>query len=338
MSPGGAGTDNFLYRLRPGEIHFTRQKCPHGELSRLGGSVEQAVNRLKTDLVSLMARVAVQLDYPEEEIGEIPLPPESIRETRLGLEELAGSYRTGRLYQEGVRIALAGRTNAGKSSLFNAFLKEDRAIVSEIHGTTRDYLESSLDLEGVPVTVFDTAGLRQTTEMIEGEGIRRTTQVLEAADLVIYLVDGIEGLCREDREILESLGASLEESVPRNLLPLWNKTDDSRCKTPPPGFLPVSARTLTGMDYLVSTILARITPATAYPEESPVIDSLRQRDLLLRAAKALEEVEKGIAAGMPIDVISLDMQDAINALGEITGEVSSADILDAVFNGFCVGK
>ncbi len=314
-------------------------------LHRLGGSVEEAINAVKTDLVNVMARVAVQLDYPEEETGEIPLPPDQILAARKALEQLAGSYRTGRLYQEGVRLALAGRTNAGKSSLFNAFLKEDRAIVSATHGTTRDYIESAIDLDGVPVTLYDTAGLRRTLEEIEGEGIRRTTQVLEAADLVLYLVDGTEGLSGEDTDILESLGwvrdravDRTEPPVPDRLVPVWNKTDDPRCKHAPAGFLPVSAVSLHGINTLVQTILARVTPETRVAESTPVIDSLRQRDLLNRAVTALEEVERGLTRNVPIDAIALDLQEAIHALGEITGEVSSADILDAVFNGFCVGK
>lgn len=318
------------------EIVRSRTRRGHEyALRRLGGSVEEAINRSKDQLVQLIAAVAVQLDYPEEETGHVPLSLETIRAVRRDLEELARSYRTGRLYQEGVRLALAGRTNAGKSSLFNALLKEDRSIVSATHGTTRDYIESALDLGGVPVTVFDTAGLRDAEEEIEGEGIRRTARVMEGADLVVYLVDGIEGLTDEDARIMKSLETASSHS---RVIPVWNKTDHPRCGPPPKGFLPVSATAMHGLDRLTAAILERIVPEERFREESAVIDSPRQRDLIRRAVTALQEVESGLAADVPIDAISLDLQEAIYALGEITGEVSSADILDAVFSGFCVGK
>lgn len=320
-----------------GEI--VRSRTAHGHdlaLRRLGGSVEQVVNGYKRELVGLMARVAVQLDYPEEETGELPIPLDTVQRLRDRLQQLAGSYRTGRLYQEGVRIALAGRTNAGKSSLFNAFLKEDRSIVSETHGTTRDYIESSVDLGGIPVTIFDTAGLRTTAEKIEEEGIKRTGQVLETADLVLYLVDGIEGFGEDERSVLESRIASA--SADHRIIMLWNKIDDPRCLPAPEKFRSISATTMEGMDTLIEVILTRVTPADRYTEGIPVIDSLRQKNLVERAAAALGEVEDGVRQGIPVDAISLDLQDAIQALGEITGEVTSADILDAVFSGFCVGK
>ncbi len=298
-------------------------------LRRLGGSVSAAIEEAKQRLVRLMAPVALQLDYPEEETGEIPFPVEPVRELREQLSTLAGSYRTGRLYQEGIVLVLAGRTNAGKSSLFNALLKEDRSIVSATPGTTRDYIESSLDLGGVPVRVYDTAGVRVTGEEIEGEGIRRTRQVLEAADLVLYLVDGTVGIDEEDREFL---------GRGTRLLPVWTKSDAPHCLPAPESFLPLSALTLAGLDRLVEEVLTRVTPEQTYPEGSPVIDSLRQKNLLEAASQSLLHVEEGLAAGVPIDAIALDLQEAIHALGEITGEVTSADILEQVFTGFCVGK
>ncbi|WP_018527558.1 tRNA uridine-5-carboxymethylaminomethyl(34) synthesis GTPase MnmE [Alkalispirochaeta alkalica] len=317
------------------EIVSSRTARGHGlALGRLGGSVEAEVNRFKDRLVGVMAGIALQLDYPEEETGQIPLDREEVARLREGLLQLAASYSAGKLYQEGVTIALAGKTNAGKSSLFNALLKEDRAIVSDIPGTTRDYIESSLDLGGIPLRIFDTAGLRETREILEGEGIRRTGQLLESADLVLYLVDGTRGVTGEETERLAR--AATGEGPP--CVPVWNKADDGACLPAPEGFFPVSARTLQGIEALLEEVRRQVTPEGRYREGSPVIDSLRQRDLLERAAQALFEVERGIQEEMPVDVLSLDVQEAIHALGEITGEVTSADILDAVFQQFCVGK
>lgn len=349
-----------LRAFMAGKVDLTRAEAVHEivqaqtatshemALARLGGSIEAAIEESKQDLVQIMAAVTVQLDYPEEDTGEIIIPPEKISAARTRLQELADTYRTGRLYQEGARVALAGRTNAGKSSLFNAFLKEDRSIVSETHGTTRDYIESHLDLDGIPIHLYDTAGLRTTEESIEGEGIRRTRSVLEGADLVIYVVDSTVGLTEEDTAVI---GPNRER-----LVVAWNKIDQpgslpvpgaalsgaSGRPTPaaelPTPALPISAQTLRGMDQLISHIIGELTPERSYREGSPVIDSLRQKNLLERATAALGEVEAGLAAGYPVDAVSLDLQEAINALGEITGEVTSDDILDAVFGGFCLGK
>ena len=345
-----------LRAFMAGKVDLTRAEAVHEivqaqtatshemALARLGGSIEAAIEESKQALVQIMAAVTVQLDYPEEDTGEIIIPPEKISTARRRLQELADTYRTGRLYQEGARVALAGRTNAGKSSLFNAFLKEERSIVSDTHGTTRDYIESHLDLDGIPIYLYDTAGLRATEESIEGEGIRRTRSVLEGADLVIYVVDSTVGLTEEDTAVI---AANRER-----LVVAWNKTDQPGSLVAPDSgavggpaasaqpvvALPVSAVTLHGMDALVSHIVSELTPERSYREGSPVIDSLRQKNLLERAAAALGEVEAGLAAGYPVDAVSLDLQEAINALGEITGEVTSDDILDAVFGGFCLGK
>lgn len=304
-------------------------------LSRLGGAIERRINGLKERLVTLLAALSIQLDYPEEETGEIPTDREELSRLREELLDLASTYRTGRLYQEGVRVALGGRTNAGKSSLFNALLREDRAIVSDLHGTTRDYLEASLDLSGIPVLLFDTAGLREVEEEVEGEGIRRSRTVLKQADLVLYVVDGAEGLAAEDRLFLDEESSGGDNSP---VIPVWNKADLPGAQQPPEGFLPVSAIRATGIGELLEAIRRRALPAERSRSGEPVIDSLRQKNLLMRAAEAVSLIIEGVDASMPADVLALDVQEAVNALGEITGEVTTADLLDTMFDGFCVGK
>jgi len=303
-------------------------------LRRLGGSVEVAIDTLKRELVPIMAAVTVQIDYPEEETGEIPFPRETVERVRSSLQELADSYRTGRLYQEGIRVALAGRTNAGKSSLFNAILKEERAIVSETHGTTRDYIESHLDLRGIPALLFDTAGLRRTREEIESEGIRRSRAVIESADVVLYVVDGIRGYAEEDQRLLQEI----ENLTGGTTILVWNKIDHGSCTAAPVGTVAVSATSVQGIATLAERIRSAVQREEPVRPGAPVIDSLRQHNLLNRAADALAHVLEGLDQAMPVDVIGLDLQEALNALGEITGEVTSADILDAVFGSFCVGK
>ncbi|MFW6356301.1 MAG: tRNA uridine-5-carboxymethylaminomethyl(34) synthesis GTPase MnmE [Spirochaetota bacterium] len=326
-------------------------------LDRLAGSVEAAVREIRGELVAVMAQLAIQLDYPEEETGDVAADRARLGAAAYRSREIAATFRTGRLFQEGARVAIAGRTNAGKSSLFNRLLQHDRSIVSDIHGTTRDYVESLIDVEGVPVRLFDTAGLRAATEEIEEEGIRRSRALIAAADLVLYVVDALEGVTAED----ESRIAEIGETTP--VIVLLNKIDalsegghagairDPRAAAtdsavPPesrgaPGGtgrpLPVSAVTGDGVADLNRAMLAELLRGDA-ADTGVIIDSERQHALLLRAAEAIDRTIESLDAGMPADAVAVDLQDALDAVGEITGEVASAEILDEMFGSFCVGK
>ena len=297
-------------------------------LNRLSGAVETRINRFKDMAADIAAGFAIQLDYPDDEADAPPLPVAELSEIRTGIRGLVDSYEVGRIYQEGVVIALAGKTNAGKSSLFNLFLKEDRSIVSDVHGTTRDYLESWISLGGIPVRLYDTAGLRLTRDAIEEEGIRRTRELMDNAHILIYVLDGT---VEQDGDELTSLG-----NDPRTLL-VWNKADLSTVD-PPEGVIPVSAVTGEGFTALEDALKSRIFRNSNSVAGEAVIDSLRQKELLERADFALAKVEEGIHNGLPVDILAMDLHDALQALGEITGEVSSSDILDRMFSSFCVGK
>ena len=298
-------------------------------LSRLAGSVETRINSMKSLAVKIAASFEIQLDYPDDEV-EMPEPPlAELEEIRKGLDELISSYQVGRIYQEGVVIVLAGRTNAGKSSLFNLFLKEDRSIVSDIHGTTRDFLESWISLGGVPIRLYDTAGLRESDDPIEEEGIRRTRQVIDNAHVVLYLLDGECGLSDEDRSVLA-------EEDPRRIV-VWNKADAAQ-EACPEGAISVSALKGSGFHRLEEEVKTRIFHDSGTAQGAPVIDSLRQKNLLERASDGVEKVVEGIHNGLPVDVLAMDLSEVVQALGEITGEVSSADILEQMFSNFCVGK
>ena len=298
-------------------------------LNRLSGAVAQRINGIKNKAVHIAASFELQLDYPDDEV-EMPEPPvgelESIKSS---LRELIGTYQVGKIYQEGVVVALAGRTNAGKSSLFNLFLKEDRSIVSDIHGTTRDFLESWISLSGIPVRLYDTAGLRQSKDPIEEEGIRRTKKVIENAHIVLYLLDGSAGISDEDRAVLE-------EPDPGRVL-VWNKADlaGSPC---PKGAVALSAVTGEGFHQLEEELKRRIFRNSPSPQDGPVIDSLRQKNLLEQAYSGVEKVLEGIHNGLPVDVLAMDLSEVLLALGEITGEVTSSDIMEQMFSNFCVGK
>jgi tRNA modification GTPase len=306
-------------------------------LNRLSGAIEQKITQIKQAVVRLSAAVELGLDYPEDEIEENnPIAREE--EAALcqeELERLLSTYRIGKLYQEGISVVLAGRTNSGKSTLFNRMLREDRAIVSEVHGTTRDYLEAVVTIDGVPIKLYDTAGYRDRADSIEAEGMRRTDSIVANADLVLYLVDAGEGLVVQDEEFLNARAQA------GRTIPVWNKIDargaeETGC---PPGFVAASAREGKGLEALSRRIIETVLKgAAAVDAGEPIIDSLRQKRLLECARQGIEDFRRGLGESQPLDVLAVDLKEVIDALGEITGEVTSRDILNQIFSQFCVGK
>jgi len=297
-------------------------------LSRLAGSVFSAIDIAKHYLTDILAAVEIQLDYAEDEADpDAGFDFEKLDKASDILKKLASTYQVGKLYKEGIRIALAGKTNAGKSKLFNLFLKEDRSIVSEIRGTTRDYIESSVSVKGIPAVLVDTAGLRNSSDPIEAEGIRRSSMIIENSDIVLYLVDATQGADAEDLDFVKN----------HPCIPLWNKTDVSECASPD-GFIPISAATGAGFDELEDIIAAKAIGNARFCTEEAVIDSQRQKELIERALDAIGRVRSGMDGKMPLDVVAVDIGDAVNALGELTGEVTNSDILENMFSHFCVGK
>ncbi|MBI9107627.1 MAG: tRNA uridine-5-carboxymethylaminomethyl(34) synthesis GTPase MnmE [Spirochaetales bacterium] len=342
-----AGPGEFTMRaFINGKLDLTRAEAVHEivtaktprahslALNRLSGALEERIDGLKKRIVDMLSKVELLLDYPEDELdgqaSGYPLDETELSRLCEDIECLAESFRAGRVFREGVPVALAGRTNAGKSSLFNLLLKEDRAIVSEFHGTTRDYIESWINVNGIPLRLFDTAGLRASENSVEAEGIKRSGEVIADAGIVLYLVDSAEGLNSEDETFLEDF-----EDKSR-LIPVWSKIDRGG-NSVPEGFIPVSAMTAEGLPRLEQALSDSALGKKGLDDEV-IIDSIRQRDLLSRAAEAVRTVQAATAQQAPLDAVAMELKDAVDALGEITGEVSSADILNNIFLKFCVGK
>jgi len=298
-------------------------------LDRLSGSVAGRIGAAKSRVLDLMALMNIQLDYAEDDVASVTVPFEVLDEVIGELQRLADSYRTGKVYQEGLTVALAGQTNAGKSSLFNLFLKEDRSIVSDEHGTTRDWLEAWVNLDGLPVRLIDTAGLRDTDSKVEREGIRRSRELIEACDVLLYLVDGARGPDDQDSQFLT------DRAHDGRLVLVFTKHD--LVAAPAPEGLWLSTTTGFGFSALEAAIRHKV-PTGEGAAGGAVIDSLRQKQLLDHALASLDQVKKGATAGVPLDMIALDVHEALHALGEITGEVTNAEVLTHMFSSFCVGK
>lgn len=300
-------------------------------LNRLSGSIEGSINSIKSDMTDLLASVEIQLDYPEDEVEMPDVTASETKPIEDKMNRLLSTYRAGKIYQEGVKVVLAGKTNAGKSSLFNLFLKEDRSIVSDIHGTTRDYLESWISIGGIPVRLFDTAGLRDADHPIEVEGIRRSNEIIDNAHVILYLADAQEGITPE----LTSFMTEYKDD--KRCVYLWNKVDKAVVSAPE-GFLPVSALTGEGFSTLEKMIKEIVFKDQYVPGNEPVIDSMRQKNLLESALDSINKYNDALKRGMPMDMAAVDLTDALHSLGEITGEVTSVDVLERMFSNFCVGK
>ncbi len=300
---------------------IVRSKTAKGSekaLERLSGSILAEADNAKNRILDILASLEVQLDYGEDEIPEDWIfPSGEIEAIRSRLLAIASTFRSSRLWTEGAVVVIAGRTNAGKSSLYNAILKENRAIVSPVEGTTRDYIETDAAIAGIPVRLFDTAGLRATDESVEAEGIRRTEALMEKADLIVYVMD-----------------PSSDDSAPsgKNILPVYSRLD----LTGKHEGLSFSSITGEGLDSVLEAIAAHLTDGLEVLEGVPQIDSERQMRKLKEAASALFDAEKSQSFGY--DVIAMYLQSALTSLGELTGEVTGEDVLERLFSSFCLGK
>ncbi|MDR2535850.1 MAG: tRNA uridine-5-carboxymethylaminomethyl(34) synthesis GTPase MnmE [Treponema sp.] len=319
-------------------------------VNRLSGSLKQEIQTIKLLLVQVLAQTELFLDYSEDEIldsdtneaaGQVP-DRLTAEEALTRLRALATSYRIERLYHDGALVVIAGQPNAGKSSLFNLLLKEDRSIVTDIPGTTRDWIEAWISLEGIPIRLADTAGLRDSHDPVEQIGVARSRELLKAADLILYLIDGTQGITPEDKAFFQAHGSG--ESQINKIIALWNKLDKAPLPESAPIFplFKISAKTGEGLLELGTAIAAQLVndskskePACSF---SPGIATERQKVLIDTAMVSLEEGLTLSDQGQSLDLIAPFLREAVNALGEITGEVSTAEILEVMFSRFCVGK
>lgn len=315
--------------------------------ARLAGSVANALAAIRAKVLEAAAALAVEIEYPEDEDAvKGAFNASLIKGAADDLMALEATWAAERLYQSGAAAVIAGATNAGKSRLFNFLLKEERAIVSGIHGTTRDWIEAEADFLGIPVRLFDTAGLREAESPIEAEGIARSRSLIESADVVLYVVDSTRGFAEEDAAFFS--GANGGKKAP--LFLVWNKTDLPQSLPPEAapsgiaqlrevkGIFPLSAKTGEGLGRLVKGVHSELVAAAGTSSAEAALGSLRQKRAAESARAFLQSALANAESGFPLDAVSQDLEDALSALGEITGETAPADVLNEVFSKFCVGK
>ncbi len=313
-------------------------------LAQLEGRLSRQVRAIRQSLLRQLSHLEAAIDFPEHHDVEDLTLTELRCGTASALAETQRLLQTadqGRIMREGVHTAIIGRPNVGKSSLLNALLREQRAIVTAVPGTTRDILEESINLGGVALTMVDTAGIRETADEAEKIGVERAKRALKNADLILYVLDLSAQVNAEDREIL----ASIKE---KPCILIGNKTDlvasslasVNKLTVELPSFplVPMSLLEGQGLELLEQTIISLIFQGSVKAPQSTMVTTARHKDALKRTSLALEELLAALAAGYAPDLLAIDLHAAVEALGEITGETVAADLAEEIFRNFCIGK
>ena len=328
-------------------------------MQQLRGHISTQLQEARQSILAVVARIEASIDFPEE---EVPTPqPEELRSLiTIGQRQvdalLAGSEQ-GRLYRQGLRTAIIGRPNVGKSSLLNALLRSERAIVTPIAGTTRDTVEEVANLRGIPLHLIDTAGITPSDDPVEQMGVQRSRGAAESADVVLLVFDGAEPLTGQDRQVSEELkimgfggGAdtNLQASTVRGrpVVVVINKADRERrleiekvhSMWPGAPFVVTSTLSGEGLPELEETVANLVLAGKTLHSESALVTSARHQEALRRTAEHLQASLVPLDRGLPLDFVSIDLRAAYDALGEITGETASDDLLDKIFSEFCIGK
>jgi len=321
-------------------IQGKTEKSVSLSLDQLRGDLRDKVNQFKKALLDITAHVNVVLDYPEEGIDD-PLPAELRNNLEKVYEEanhLIDSYDTGKKIKEGIKTVIVGKPNVGKSTLLNALLHEERAIVTHVAGTTRDVIEEIINIKGVPLVLVDTAGIRKTDDIVENIGVEKSKQFIGKADLVLLVLDASKELENEDIEVINQI-----KENKKKVIVLLNKIDLNK-KINLAGhnlenIVEISAKGNIGIEDMQEKIYSYIVEEDVEnSSEKLIITNIRHKTALEKTKDAIKNIFETIDMGLPMDLISVDLKEALDSLSEITGEISSEDILDHVFGNFCVGK
>ena len=305
---------------------------------QLRGEFSNYLQPIKDALLEIIVPLESSLEFVEDDLPEVAVNQTTAKLSDLiqRVEKLAATFRSGRLLKDGLRVTLAGRPNVGKSSVFNDLVASDRAIVTDIPGTTRDSLTELISLEGVPVLLTDTAGVRASLDKVENMGVERTRRAMADADLILVVLDGSEPLTREDEEVLAEV-ADLPHLVVLNKSDLESFSQNGRTNGLPVPVLPVSAKTGAGLDALRAAILKPFATGEAH-DSGLLITDARHHDLLRRTESALRSSALLFEQRASEELVLVGLYDALRFLGEITGETTAEDVLSQIFATFCIGK
>ena len=309
-------------------------------IKQLEGYLATSIRKIKNEILDVMTNIEVSIDYPEYDTPEVLEDDlkKKMEEVLDKLHKLEASFDNGKLIKEGIKTAIIGKPNAGKSSLLNAILKEDRAIVTEYEGTTRDTIEEFVNINGIPLKLIDTAGIRETENEVEKIGIEKSIKYAKEADLVILIIDGSKDLSKEDIEILNIVNPK-KTIIILNKIDLEQKIDEN---TPEivkfNNIIKISALKKEGIDKLYEKINDLFNFNQINVDNDIVIINERHKIQIQKAIQNLNKAIKSLSINMPIDIVAIGLKDVLSDLGEITGEEASEEIINEIFARFCLGK
>ena len=323
-------------------INSKTEKEAKTSMKQLEGVLSKKIHDIKKYIMDVMVNVEVSIDYPEYDVEEVTNNQirEMLSKVKDLLVKLEKSFDEGKLLKEGVKTAIIGRPNAGKSSLLNAILKEDRAIVTEFEGTTRDTIEEFVNIAGIPLKLIDTAGIRENAnDEIEKIGIAKSKEIARDADLVIAIFDSSKDFTEEDKEILEII-INKKSIIILNKIDLKAKIDEKNplLKDFSGNIIKISALNQIGLEDLYKKIEDMFSNNEINVDNDCIITNVRQKDLVSKAIEDVKKTEETLENGLPIDIISIFIKDILEDLSKITGEVVSDEIIDEIFSRFCLGK
>lgn len=322
-------------------INSKTEKEAKASINQLEGDLSNKIKEIRHDLLDVMADIEAQIDYPEYDIEEVTNKKvlDILDNVNKKLENLKDSFRSGKILKEGIKTAIIGRPNAGKSSLLNRILKEERAIVSEIEGTTRDTIEEFITIKGIPLKIIDTAGIRKTSDTIEEIGVKKALNIANEAELILAIFDNTKEINQEDLEILNLI-------KDKNAIILLNKIDvgdlnlDKRNEllSTNKKIIKISAKVGSGIEELYKEIERMFQIEGLETGGETIITNIRHKNQIELAIKNINEAKMAVLNNLPIDIISISIKQSLEELGKITGQNVSEDIINEIFSKFCLGK
>lgn len=310
-------------------------------VKQLEGFLSNEIAKIKQEILDVMVNIEVAIDYPEYDVDDVTNKQiyDMLDSVEKKLKRLESSFDNGKIIKEGIKTAIVGKPNAGKSSLLNAILKEDRAIVTEIEGTTRDTIEEFVTINGIPLKLVDTAGIRKAKDEVEKIGISKSREIAKEADLIIAIFDSSKDLTDEDMEILNLIKGK-KVIILLNKIDLNSKIDenDFRLLDVSRDIIKVSALNNLGIDKLYEKITDMFNLDQINLDNEILITNLRQKSLITKAIEHIQETKNTMSNNMPLDIVAISIKEILEDLGSITGDEVSEDIIDEIFSKFCLGK
>lgn len=310
-------------------------------IKQLEGLLSKEISEIKQEIMDVMINIEVSIDYPEYDVEDVANAEitDMLDSVKKKLERLERSFDNGKVIKEGIKTAIIGKPNAGKSSLLNAILKEDRAIVTEYEGTTRDTIEEFVNINGIPLKLIDTAGIRETKDEVEKIGIAKSRETANTADLIIAIFDASKEIDEEDLEVIDFI-KNKKAIIILNKMDLKAKIDENNenLKKLSGNIIKMSALKNIGIDKLYEKITEMFNLNEINLDNENVITNVRQKNLITKAIENVKKAKETIEQKMPIDIVAIFIKDILEDLGKITGEVVTEDIIEEIFANFCLGK